>query len=317
MTDYTIFYKTPLPAAEPWCGLVEWDVFISAYNSSERVNTVFRKAPALRKHWVIIPDYRYTKSEYPDGDVFAPEADHEADLVLGYAGRAGLELKSQRLCVDITGFTRPCLIFLLRWLHREGIGKFDALYSEPDYYEKKEETRFSDEQVVDVRQIQGFEGNHSSNVSNDLLVVGVGYDHELIAHVAESKGSARKVEVFGLPSLRPDMYQESVLRAHRAAESVGGGTPLGTKYYYAPANDPFVTASVLHQIAEDEKVRAPLTNLYLCSLGPKPQTLGFAIYYLSECQGSAASMLYPICRTYSRETSKGLSRVWRYTVEFP
>jgi len=204
----------------------------------------------------------------------------------------------------------------MKRLMEQGIRRFDALYSEPVAYADREETRFSDEVVEQVRQVAGFEGNHSTDVSRDVLIIGSGYDHELIARVAESKDQARKIQIFGLPSLRADMYQENVLRAHRAEEAVGGlGESYGT--YFAPANDPFVTASVLQQIVDELRAHNNLGNLYLSPLATKPQVLGFSLYYLTECRNAAASMIFPYSPSYNRETSKGVARIWKYTVELP
>ena len=59
MIDYTIYYKTQLPIDQEWPASCEWEVFISAFNSTERVNRVFEKAPSVEKHWLMIPDYGY------------------------------------------------------------------------------------------------------------------------------------------------------------------------------------------------------------------------------------------------------------------
>ena len=40
----------------------------------------------------------------------------------------GEPIDRQSLCVDMTGFIRPYLIFLLRWFMQNGIQRFDALY---------------------------------------------------------------------------------------------------------------------------------------------------------------------------------------------
>jgi hypothetical protein len=50
-------------------------------------------------------------------------------------------------------------------------------------------------------------------------------------------------------------------------------------------------------------------------LATKAQALGFAYYYLCECVGTAASVIFPYAEFYSRETSVGLSRVWLYEFE--
>ena len=209
MTDYTIFYKKTLPLDKDWSREEDWDIFISAYNSSDRVRNVFARAQATTKHWLILPDYDYSHEEHPPGEAFAMRARQESEFILAYAEKYELKLPGQRVCVDITGFIKPYMMFLLKWLMQNGVNKFDVLYSEPDYYAQKEETKFSDEEVLNVRQVTGFEGIHIPNTSNDILIIGAGYDNELIAQVAESKDNSRKIQLFGLPSLRPEMYQEN------------------------------------------------------------------------------------------------------------
>ncbi len=314
MSDYTIYYKDTLQLEDDWP--TEWDVFVSAYTSARRVRQVFEKVKAAQKHWLVFAEYGYAPAEYPAGRVFAPETRDEADFIRQFWETMAPDIASKSICVDITGFIRPYLCFLVRWFVSCGIRRFDAIYTEPSHYARREETKFSGGPIVEVRQIRGFEGNHMSDAvdseTKDVLIINVGYDDQLIAHVAESKESARKVQLFGFPSLRADMYQENVLRVHRAAEAVGDA-----ESYYAPANDPFVTASVLREIVSDWVARGELTNLYLCPLATKPQTLGFALYYVNECLNSSSSMLFPFRPEYDKETSKGVSRVWKYTVELP
>src|SRR5207253_621115 len=96
----------------------------------------------------------------------------------------------------------------------------------------------------------------------------------------------------------------------------GGESERSACKYFVPANDPFVTANVLRRIVDDcERNGHMITNLYLSPLATKPQALGFALFYLTEMRGKATSIIFPFCRTYSKETSLGLSRVWKYVVE--
>jgi hypothetical protein len=113
------------------------------------------------------------------------------------------------------------------------------------------------------------------------------------------------------------MYQENVLRAFLAEEAVGRNTADPASSYFAPANDPFATASTLREIVGRIDSRRPITNLYLSPLATKPQVLGFAVYYLTERRNSATSVIFPFCDAYEQETSTGLSRVWKYSVELP
>ena len=113
------------------------------------------------------------------------------------------------------------------------------------------------------------------------------------------------------------MYQENVLRAQRAAEQLGSSATEDVETYFAPANDPFVTANALAEVFSDACRTQPVTNLYLCPISTKVQVLGFGLYYLTEWVGKRASVIFPFCRKYARETSLGISRVWWYQVELP
>jgi hypothetical protein len=269
---------------------------------------------------VIHNEYEYQDSELPPGNTFRSPERNEApfmrNLVETFEADSKKRIRDLAVCVDVTGFMRPHLLFLALYLNAQGVKRYDVLYSEPVQYKKKELTTFS-EGSISVRQVAGFEGLNSSDQSNDFLVIGAGYDHRLIKAVAEKKDKADKVQIFGLPSLRADMYQENVLRAFKAADAVGTNKTFDADRFFAPANDPFITAATLSEIVRLRQRYGPISNLYLSPLATKPQALGFALFYLAECVGKNASILFPISTRYERETSVGLSRVWRYTVQYP
>lgn len=317
MIDYTIYYKTSYNSNSNWATENSWDVLISGYNVSDRVQTVFDHANSVEKHWLVFPDYCYVREQYPSsGTVFdLPSAHDEADFIRKYFQEFGRSIANKRICIDITGFTRAHLLFLLKYMSVKGVRKFDALYSVPRQYVEKEETKFFDENVQEVRQVAGYEGNHITQTSNDLLIIGVGYDNQLISHVAQNKDKMRKIQIFGLPPLQADMYQESVLRANLAAEDVGVGVGDHPQNYFAPAYDPFVTAETLREIVSGVNSKREITNLYLAPLSTKPQALGFALYYLTEWQEKAASIILPICSKQIPDPSVGISRIWKYTIE--
>lgn len=317
--DYGAFFRSELPTDQVW-NATKWDVFISAFNSSERVKLVFDKVAATNKFWLIHNEYGYKSGELPSGMCLTSPENEEAAFVISIfdqiKNKIAKEIKDVSICVDITGFMRPHLLFLVVFLKNIGIEQFDIIYSEPQRYAKKEQTTFSVGSIL-VRQVAGFEGVNSPNQSDDFLIIGSGYDHRLIKAVAEQKDKADKVQIFGLPSLRADMYQENVLNAHKASDAVGINRDFSLDRFFAPANDPFVTASVISDIVQRRKKNRQISNLYLSPLSTKPQALGFALYYIAECLNQPASILFPISTQYARETSTGLARVWQYTVEFP
>ncbi len=177
-------------------------------------------------------------------------------------------------------------------------------------YEKKENTQFTRD-VCSVRQVSGYEGTHIDEVANDVLIVGVGYDDELISRVINDKDSAQIVHMLSLPSLSADMYQESILRL---TKNTSLKDMTDSQIFFAPANDPFVVAAELSKKINELRTIHNSRNIYLSPLATKPQALGFALCYLNELIDSPASVIFPFSNSYNRETSKGIGRTWLYEV---
>jgi len=321
LLEYGIFYKSELYRNGVWKDLPPLDVFISAYNPSDRVCEVFKAINAARKIWIIHKEYGIEPKNFPEGEVIAPSHENEAEFIREVVD-ALLADKiiipgTTKLGIDITGVMRPHLMFLVRYLELKGVTSFQAIYSEPARYKKKEKTAFSDGAVSVVRQVAGYEGSNNTDTANDLLIIGAGYDYPLIADVAEEKDRAEKVQIYGLPSLQADMYQQNVLQTRLAADALGGGWLQEGTAFFAPAHDPFATAGVLREIVQRREKRAKITNLYLSPLATKAQALGFSLYFIGECLNRNASIIFPFCAKYSSETSEGISKVWCYSVQFP
>ena len=312
MIDYGICFRESMLPNRLASISTKWDIFISAYNTSERVVRVFEEVQAQRKIWLVQAEYGFQSGTLPDG-AFVTRSRDEALFWRQFDEFAGQGWDTGSICIDITGFMRPQLVFLVLWLLGIKRRPFAALYSDPTHYAKREDTVFSKGPVAAVRQIRGCEGCHSLDTTSDCLVVGMGYDDELVRRVAEWKEDARKIQLYGLPSLEADMYQESVLRCSKAREALG---TFGDERCFAPANDPFATACVLQgRVREEGAAARPMTNLYLSPLGTKPQTLGFALFFATELRGTASSIIFPFTEGYEQETSRGLARTWMYDVE--
>lgn len=291
-----------------------WDFFISAYNDNDRVKLVFDSILAGKKYWLALPEYDYSESELPsNAQVIQFSIRNEDsvihDLVDTHIGNDAF--KNSRFCIDITGFLRPHILKLVQYIHCLGIKKFDIIYTEPEQYGRKENTQFTRD-VSFVRQVSGFEGTHIDDVAHDILIIGVGYDDELISRVISDKDSATIIQLLSLPSLSADMYQESILRLERSSTL----SDMNDEHiFFAPANDPFVVASELSKKINQLR-RGPVHNIYLSPLATKPQTLGFALYYLNELVDQPASIVFPFSKSYFRETSKGIGRTWLYEITF-
>ena len=314
VTDYSFFYKRRVDAGRISRELPRFDVFISAYNSSERVQTVFNDVRAQKKYWLIHPEYQFTPIEYPaGGDIVVPGVVDEVTQVESLLRAVGT-ITTKNVCVDVTGFMRHVIVFLLAKLQYIGVTSFTALYSEPISYIGQEHTAFSTTTSGAVRPVRGMAASSAAR-GRDYLIVGVGYDHRLIGEVANHKDNASVYPLFVFPSLSPDMYQQSAVRAADSGEIALQDEWISNRRF-APGNDPFATATVVHEIVDEIDRRRSSANVYLAPLATKAQVLGFGLFWvLDGRQRGNITMLQPECLTYSRETSVGLNRLWSYVVE--
>lgn len=320
MRDYTHFYRRELPVGGKWP--IRWDLLISAFNDSERVKSTFVAARAREKHWIAHSEYGYSADELAGLNAFQSTANMEDEFILQFweSRLQGRNLSNLSVCIDSTGFMRPHLMFLLKLLVDKGARRIDVLYAEPGSYKKQDATRFSGDHVDEVRQVCGFAGLNDAfldvgdtEAARDVLIIGAGYETHLISEVAEDKDLAKKIVLLGFPSLRADMYQQNAWKTRQASDALG---EMATEKHFAPASDPFATATVLSELVGMERSRKPIGHLYLSPLATKAQVVGFVLYYLAECRNTATSIIFPFTKTYERETSVGVSRVWVYTLEF-
>jgi hypothetical protein len=312
--DYASFYKRAIAPQRIASQLSRFDVFVSAFNSSERVKRVYDEVRSSKKVWLVHPEYQYSIGDLPAGTaVVCPTSLDERHQVADLLDAIG-PLDGANLCIDITGFMRHSLLFLAAKLGSMGITHWTALYSEPDSYAKQEDTTFSTTTTGDVRPVFGMRGSDNPSGREFLLVL-VGYDHKLVGQVLDSKDSAEVVPIFGFPSLSPDMYQQSATRTSASGSVALQGAWI-TNRRFAPANDPFSTASILSNTVQEIDRLSPQANIYIAPLSTKIQTLGAAIYWQLEGRiRRGVTLLIPGCSTYSRETSKGLKRLWAFEVE--
>ncbi len=294
----------------------EWEFFASAFNEAERVRLVFERVQAAHKLWVVLPEYGFSRAEinHLSGVIQVPGESPEnlvaAQIVNEAIARVG---RGGRMLFDITGMMRPHILALVSELKSQGICRFDVVYAEPEQYRLKERTAFSGDDVDVVRQVVGFEGIHTDDVDKDVLIIGMGYDDALVSRVANDKDSARLIQLLSLPSLSPDMYQESLLRLDRVGMAEGQSND--DDVIFAPANDPFVVAWELERKLRQITSRAGVTNVYLCPLATKVQALGFALFYVRKEDDIPVSVIFPFARSYARETSIGMGKCWLYEVE--
>jgi hypothetical protein len=224
------------------------------------------------------------------------------------------DLARVRLSIDITGMLRPQIAILVRLLKYRGVVQFDALYSQPANYTHGERTRFSSGEVSDVREITGFEGVNVPG-AHEVLIVAPGFDDALMREVYSHKASASRYQLFGLPSLQADMYQQNILQAYGIDTPMPANEAANTKRF-AAASDPFAVANELSAIVSEVRQRSQRPRFYIAPLGPKPQMLGSALFYLTESNNVPVSIIYPVVSAHSPGTSTGISRISINTIDF-
>jgi hypothetical protein len=310
--DY--FYREEFTLAVP-CPR-KWDVFLSAYDGSKRVDSVFGHVQAGNKLWIVHPEYRIPADKLPDGAPLFHAVGGEAASMVGVVAQLQSlgDISAMQLCVDITGMLRPQIAILTRLLKHKGIRQFDAIYSQPDSYTHREQTRFSSGEVSDVREVTGFAGINSPG-AEEFLIVAPGFDEVMLREVFSHKAAAVRYQIFGLPSLQADMYQQNILQAY------GIDTPMPTnegahRKRFASASDPFAVANELSAIVTEVRQRTRRPRFYVAPLGPKPQMLGSALYYLTESSHLSLSIIYPVVSGHSSGTSTGICRVSINTIDF-
>lgn len=322
--NYNFFYKKKLEEIDE--GSVSsnfsYDLFLSAFDQSERVVYLFDNIKANTKHWLIFPEYQFEEIEIhslaanPIFDYSRTGWD-EGEILLDYFSKNENDFQHRSVGIDITGMPRPYIVFLVRLLKAKGIKKIDFIYSEPKGYKEKEETSFSSS-FSHIRDIKGCSGSHNPETNNDLLIVGSGFDFHRVSKVAKEKKEAKKVQLLGFPSLQADMFQQNILRSYKSEEEISSREfdLDSNEIILAPANDPFVTAELISDFIKQEERRKKFTNYYFSPLSTKSQTLGIALYFVFECLEKPASVIFPFCDKYFRNTSSGISKIWSYTVEF-
>jgi hypothetical protein len=313
MKFFDYFYREEVSIDHPWSQ--SWDVFVSSWDGSDRVRRVHARVVADQKVWVIHPEYKILGDMLPTGPKY-DAVGGDAEAMIGLIQHLGLlcDLKQSRVCFDITGMVRPQIAILIRLLKHQGVETFDVIYSQPADYAKREQTKFSSGEVTDVKEITGFSGVNQPG-AHEVLILAPGFDAALQLEVIEHKGSAQRYQLFGLPSLQPDMYQQNILQAAGVDNPIPDNEAAKTKRF-APAADPFAVATELSAIVTEARTRNQKSRFYIAALGPKPQMLGAALFYLTEASPVTVSLIYPVVSSHAAATSDGISRVTINTVDF-
>ncbi len=307
--DYTIFYKESYDNGD-LTDSPDYDIFLSAFDNCNRTKEIFNKVKSTQKRWFIFPQYRRI-DDLPTENVYSNQSLAESGYFEQFIQEFGDDnYQTKKICIDITGFIRPHLIYLLKFLSCSGVSQVDLLYTEPNQYKNADETKFSG-YIDGIQDVEGCSSiNNNPNTDNDLLIICAGYDDDLIAKIAQNKGHCqKKYYILGFPSLQPDMYQESILKMENAKQSTGESK----KIKFAPAFDPFATAQIINEIVEENPNS---TNIYLSPLSTKPQTVGMALFYITNYEKLPISVVFPYSKTYTSKHAEGIKRTWKYTVEF-
>lgn len=281
------------------------DIFISAYNRSDRISYVYNKVTAGDKKYLLFDEYDFDNINHPYERI-----SNNNDLIKFFSAL----YTNKTILIDITGFIRPYLINLINILREIKFKEVGFIYSEPNKYIQAEDTDFSMGEL-DVKPIDGFANESGSiNDKNKILIIGAGFDLDLFnACVDKYKIIQNKKLLIGFPSLRPDMYQQNLLQIHELKNYTA------QNFIYAPASNPFITAKTINNTVEEFKKAQSVqeVGVYLAPLSTKAQVLGFALYAIKNSNSEdEITIFFPHSTKYSQETSEGIARIWKYKIDF-
>lgn len=306
----------------------KYDLFISGYNNEKMVTDVFNSMIAVNKTWLIFPDYiELDSSKYSGNDYFEYTSEIidynniESAYIKKFLNHYKLnERHTESICIDITGFIKPYMLYLILSLKYLNYNNIDIIYSEPKSYTNNEDTPFS---ISETKIVRSLDWNilRVEPGKNDLLLINVGYDNILVDNVVNYyKRVGNHKILLGFPSLQPIMYQENILNLIKSSENLNINQTF--QPIFAAANDPFETAKIINTeinkyIKETEEVKI----IYLAPLATKAQALGIVFFYIKEFarfeeKGIRLKIVYPFTKLYSSSSTEELSKINRYTLEF-
>lgn len=317
--DFSYFYKFRFQNhLELNNHIGQYDYFITMYHESERVKNTSENINASNKICIIMQqDANSILTSNITNKCILNSDDGVIELIEFF--RALNISNESSICIDSTGFITPILLTLLRvFSSLFPAGKsISVIYTEPQYYASAENTTFSD-LFYEVSQIYGYGGIHTSDMSNDILIIGSGYDFSRIIDVANKKKEARKIQLYGFPAMQPDMFQQNILQSYKAESALGPECFSNLDLnLYAPASDPFIAAQTIQDFIENGS-HPSFTNIYFAPLSSKPHSLGMALYYIwNKGWTKPMSIIFPKCKTYIRGYAVGIGKIWLYSFELP
>ena len=122
--DYTYLYKHSYQRIDEIQNLLPYDIFISSYVNSQRVQEPADNIQAGQKIWFATEEEGRDLTIVNANEDYAPLTE-KLDT---------LQLSGKSVCVDATGCRGPYLMFLMRCMSMYKINKFDILYTEPTQY---------------------------------------------------------------------------------------------------------------------------------------------------------------------------------------
>lgn len=302
----------------------KYDFFLSAYTNEDIVIETYKNIKAKEKFWILFPEYDIDKSIINDDyfeHIIIDSNKRESEYILKLFTEKLDGRQEQNICIDTTGFMKPYIIFLLFLLKKKGFKKIDLIYTEPQSYEKNEDTEFSEKETsINVRDIVAYGGYYQSSNSDDLYIVNVGYDSSLVNKVLTGVKAKEIKALIGFPSLQPIMYQENIINLEKSNAYLN--LEPNDDLLYAPANNPFITAHIVSEYIHNYKNDNPkINNIYLSPLATKAQTIGLTLFYIFESesyeeQDISIHIRYPFTNSYSSKAGKGYFRINKYTIEF-
>jgi len=205
---------------------------------------------------------------------------------------------NRNIIIDFSVMVKPYFFLLIKHLTTIRTKRLGFLYTEPEAYESF--TRGA----MATRDVPGYSGTRTLT-KKDALAILLGFEGNRAISVYNEINPDLTIPINGFPSYKPEFKDISILKNKELLLD----EEIFKNLRFAPANDPFETKNVLHELYLSLSHEY---NLSIAPLGSKPMALGSCLFAIehTDCR-----VIYPYPQEYLPKSSKGWRKSWIYVME--
>ena len=212
-----------------------------------------------------------------------------------------IQLREANITIDMTTFTKQCLLILLNFIEKQKPKSVRLFYTEPEDYAPRWGKPLT-YGLIDITSVPSYGGHHYQE-KETFLILFVGYEGNRAYTIWEKLTPHKTLVLIGKPSFK-DPWEGRVeelnkkLLSKLSPDSIANVATL----------NPFEVAKTLSSVIKEYSTGF---NIIISPLGPKPQVLGC---YLAARKYPDVQIVYAIPKRYEEEYfSRRVGKVWEYS----